>query len=579
MRSKCAAVWVGATLIGVAEAQSTERVSVDSFGVQANDMSQWPSISSDGRYVSFMTLANNLVPGDTAWVDVLLHDRHTNQTSCLSIGFAGDPGNGHSQMGGVSGNASGCAFSADNRYVVFASQANNLVPGDTNGTVDVFVRDLQAGVTTRVGVGASAVMSATGRYIALSSLASLVPEDTNGTEDVFVYDRTTSETTRVSVTSSGLQTFQRSYMPAISADGRYVAFISEGQFLVPNDTNLTVDVFLHDRQTAITTRVSVDSSGAQGENGGYRPQISASGRFIVFTTGSPNLTPDGPLLQAQIVIHDRITGSTTLVSRASDGTPANSSCDYASISPDGRFVAFASNGSNLVPGDTNGKTDAFVRDLWLETTVRVSVASNGAQGNHESTPHGLSADGRHVVFDSRSSTLVPGDTGGFDDIFVRDQGPGPITSFCFGDGSLAACPCGNSGTAEHGCANPVFARGGFLRGFGVPSVGDDSVSFQAQELSGNVCVFFQGDAQMAPAVIDDGLGCVSGAIVRIGTKSVVNAVAVYPEAGDLAVSVRGALGALGGTRYYQGYYRGAAPTFCPPATTNRTNGLSIVWSP
>jgi Tol biopolymer transport system component len=579
MRSKCLAIWVGAILACVAEAQSTERVSVDSFGVQANDGSQWPSISSDGRYVSFMTLANNLVPGDTAWVDVFLHDRHSGETSNLNVGYLGDPGNGHSYTGGAFGNASSCSFSADNRYVVFVSQASNLVPADTNGVVDVFVRDLQAGVTTRVGVGAHAVISADGRYVALSSLANLVPEDTNGTEDVFVYDRTTSETTRVSVTSSGLQTFQRSYMPAISADGRYVAFISEGQFLVPNDTNLTVDVFLHDRQTAITTRVSVDSSGAQGENGGYRPQISASGRYIVFTTGSPNLTPDGPLNSAHIVVHDRITGSTTLVSRAGDGTPANSSCDYASISPDGRFVAFASNGSNLVPGDTNSKTDAFVRDLWLETTVLASVASNGAQGNHESTPHGLSADGRYVVFDSRSSTLVPGDTGGFDDIFVRDLGPGPITSFCFGDGSIAACPCGNSGTAEHGCANPVFSNGGFLRGFGVPSVGSDSVSLQAQELSGNVCVFFQGDAQMPPAVIDDGLGCVSGAIVRIGTKSVVNALAVYPEAADLAVSVRGAIGALGGTRYYQGYYRGAVPTFCPPATTNRTNGISIVWTP
>jgi hypothetical protein len=154
-----------------------------------------------------------------------------------------------------------------------------------------------------------------------------------------------------------------------------------------------------------------------------------------------------------------------------------------------------------------------------------------------------------------------------------------VTGFCFGDGSLVACPCGNNGASGNGCANSFFPGGGRLRGLGVPTVAADSMVLEAQDLSGNVCVFFQGDGQSAPSAIDDGLGCVAGALIRLGTKSVVGATAIYPGPGDLSVSVKGAVGPLGGTRYYQAFYRNAAPAFCPPATTNRTNGLIIVWSP
>lgn len=149
--------------------------------------------------------------------------------------------------------------------------------------------------------------------------------------------------------------------------------------------------------------------------------------------------------------------------------------------------------------------------------------------------------------------------------------------FCFGDGTGAACPCGNSGAAGHGCANSIFAAGAVLEGSGVSSVAADTVTLSAQNLSGNVCVFFQGTASMAPAVIDDGIGCVGGTLIRLGTKAVNAQTASYPQGADLPISLKGAIAPPGGMRVYQAFYRNAAASFCPPATTNRTNGVQVFW--
>jgi Tol biopolymer transport system component len=396
-------------------------VSVASDGTQGNGASALPSISADGRYVAFLSGASNLVPGDTNGVDdVFVHDRLTGQTTRVSVASDGTEGNGHSESPSIS---------ADGRYVAFASYASNLVPGDTNGVMDVFVHDRLTGQTTRVSVASDGTqgngesrypsISADGRYVAFMSYASnLVPGDTNGVMDVFVHDRLTGQTTRVSVASDGTQGNGDSVSPSISADGRYVAFMSYAYNLVPGDTNGKADVFVHDRLTGQTTRVSVASDGTQGNDGSGGASISANGRYVAFVSGASNLVPGDTNGVDDVFVHDRLTGQTTRVSVASDGTQGNGDSWWPSISADGRYVAFMSWASNLVPGDTNGTWDVFVHDRLTGQTTRVSVASDGTEGNSDSIYPSISADGRYVAFQSWASNLIPRDTNGAWDVFV-----------------------------------------------------------------------------------------------------------------------------------------------------------------
>ena len=202
---------------------------------------------------------------------------------------------------------------------------------------------------------------------------------------------------RVSVASDGNQSNDDSRGPSISAEGRFVAFYSNASSLVLGDTNDTWDVFVHDRQTAETTRVSVDSSGAQGNDGSFSPSISADGGFVAFMSFASNLVPEDTNDRADVFIHDLQSQETMRVSIDSNGNQGNSLSVEPSVSPDGRFVAFRSGASNLVPEDTNGN-DVFVHDRQTGDTTRVSVDySSGAQGNDGSFDPSISADGRFVV--------------------------------------------------------------------------------------------------------------------------------------------------------------------------------------
>ncbi len=426
----------------------TERVSVASDGAQANSASAIPTISGDGRYVAFSSDASNLVPGDTnARDDVFVHDRVTGATQRVSVASDGTQANSDSAIP---------AISADGRYVAFWSDASNLIPGDTNGSADVFVRDRATGTTERVSVASNGIqansysyytaISGDGRYVVFSSHASnLVPGDTSAALDVFVHDRATGTTERVSVASDGTQANcdsdnypvisaiiisgnPDSDYPAISGDGRYVAFSSQACNLVPGDTNGTPDMFVHDRVTGTTERVSVASDGTQANSSSYYPAISGDGRYVVFSSSASNLVP-GDLLYRDIdgitndvFVHDRVTGATELVSVASDGTQANESSFYSAISAEGRYVAFTSTASNLVPGDTNMHFDVFVHDRVTGATELVSGSSDGTQADNSSLYPAISAEGRHVAFLSYASNLVPGDTNGVSDVFVHERG-------------------------------------------------------------------------------------------------------------------------------------------------------------
>jgi len=409
---------------------ATERASVTSNGVQSvSGDSVQPAISADGRHVVFVTFAADLVPEDTqlcflpvepyeySCPDVLAHDRVTGATELISLSSGGAQGNGDNMFPDISGNG---------RHVAFQSLATNLVAGDTNvfcqndldpeldNCGDIFVRDRDTDVdgifdepgavsTVRVSVSTSgtqgneeshdASISSSGRYVAFTSKASnLVDSDTNGHQDVFLRDRDTSgdgefdeagdvSTVWVSVTDSSTQGNGDSDLADVSSDGRYVVFSSDATNLVTGDTNGQTDVFVRDRQTSTTKRLSLSTSGVQGNNWSYAPAISS----------------------------------------------------------DGRFVAFGSAASDLVASDTNGKTDVFVRDRDTDvdgtfdepnevSTIRVSVSTSDyrPEGNGYSADAAISGDGNQVAFWSVASNLVADDHNGVDDVFVYDSVVGPV---------------------------------------------------------------------------------------------------------------------------------------------------------
>jgi Tol biopolymer transport system component len=402
----------------------TVRVSVADGGGQGVESSVTPQISANGRYVAFFSTASNLVPGDTNddW-DVFVRDRQAGTTERVTVSSTGaeEDGAAHSMA----------RISADGRYVAFPSYATNLVPGDTNDNSDVFVRDLLTGQTSRVSVSSagaqadgfsafSLALSPDGRYVLFDSDAdNLVPGDTNGLRDIFLHDRRTGQTTRVSIASGGGQADHFSESPAISADGRYVAFDSFASNLVPGDTNGFSDVFVHDRRTGRTTLISRNPAGAPSLYNSFYPSLSADGRFVSFQSESPDVVAGDTNDKADVFVNDRRTGQTSRVSVSSTGVQADDHCNVSSISADGRYVVFSSEATTLVPQDGNGSEDVFVRDRARQTTTVASVATSGRQSNGWSSQPSISADGRVIAFASEADNLVAGDTNATLDVFVR----------------------------------------------------------------------------------------------------------------------------------------------------------------
>jgi len=405
----------------------TERVSLSSEGEEGLGDSHGAAISADGRFVAFNSEVPDLVPEDTnGAIDVFVRQRQTGATEHVSVSTDGVQGNGPSYP---------IAISGAGRYAAFQSYASNLVASDTNEALDVFVRDREAGTTERVSLTSSGGqvaghsylqgISADGRYVLFHSDASgIVPGDDNSTFDGFLRDREAGTTECVTLSNAGIPV-GNSGVGSISSDARYVTFVSDTPGIVPEDTNAFYDAFVRDRVAGATHIVSVDGEGKPLGKWCGLSTITADGRFVLFNAFDFDLAgwqPSGPNL---IYVRDLIAG-TTEVMTASENLPGSPTQDptmgwyLSAMTPDARYVVFYSSNPNLVPQDTNGRTDVFIRDRVAESTVRVSVSSAGSQGNSRSIYPGISADGRFVAFISAASNLVPWDYNESDDVFVRD---------------------------------------------------------------------------------------------------------------------------------------------------------------
>lgn len=334
-------------------------VSKASDGTRGNNTSSGPiSISADGRYVTFLSFATNLVSGDTnGRYDLFWHDRVTGATQIINVATDGSWSNTFSDFAAVSG---------DGRYVAFRSAASNLVSGDTNGVYDVFVRDMQSGTTWRV-----------------------------------------------SLTATGGQ--QGGGEPDISSDGRYVSYVS-------NSTSVwVVDAFNCNPSACDTRRVSVNNAGQSGgvHTSVLFPKISGNGQFAVWESDAPGYVANDTNGQADVFVRDIANGVTTRVSVASDGSQANGFSLTPDISDDGRYVIFTSTATNLDGADTNGVNDLYLHDRQNSTTTRISTTSSGGQiNNHASYYSRISGNGQRVAYSTNATNVMPADNDATEDVYA-----------------------------------------------------------------------------------------------------------------------------------------------------------------
>jgi Tol biopolymer transport system component len=423
------ALGAAATSAGAATEPSVVRVNVSSTGAEANDgLIDKPVLSADGRFVAFASGASNLVPGDTnGYYDIFLRDRAQGTTTRISVSSSGGQSNGASFAP---------AISADGRYVAYDSYGSNLVSGD-GANSDVFLYDTVTRTTVKVsrstnggsanGESAFASISADGRYVAYDSTASnIVSGDSNAHGDVFRFDRTTGQTVRVSLRNGGTQSGTGAGgLASMSADGSKIAFVSSSTDLVSGDTNGYTDVYVRDLVAGTTTRASLKSDGTQGFDDVEDVSISADGTHVAFNMGW-NLVPEDKNWDQDVYVRDLTTGTTTWASApAADSTaPADSrGMSYgASLSGDGRYVAFTSFANDLLDGDLFPYQEVYLRDTADGSVTRIARNSAGLFGSASSYGPSVSPDGAHIAFGAAADNLVALDSNNSDDVFVYEPG-------------------------------------------------------------------------------------------------------------------------------------------------------------
>lgn len=343
----------------------------------------------------------------------------------VSVGIDGTSADGYSYNPVVS---------AGGRRVAFVSDAPDLVAGDTNGADDIFVRDLSANTTTRVSVasdgsqnavpsGDDPAIAALGEVVAFTTRGALTPQGSNGSSQVYVRDLVLGTTKLVSRSLAGGPGNGNGSRPSLSADGRLVAFVSRASNLVAGDTNGEDDIFVHDTSTGVTELVSVAADGSQANWDSTDPSISADGTLVAFASVASNLTPGSSSGYQEIYVRDRLTASTVQLTKPTDAARHNVS-SRPRISSDGTHVAFESWSADLVADDTNAQSDAFVVDRRTGEVTRVSTTPSGGQSDGWASWVSISADGAVVSFESDATDLVAGEADY--DVFVKDLRTGAV---------------------------------------------------------------------------------------------------------------------------------------------------------
>ena len=445
-------------------------------GSSADGPSRAPVISADGTAIAFVSTASNLVEGDTNGIqDVFVHDLETNTTTRVSVASGGG------EAGAPARNPS---ISADGERVAFDSTAADLVDDDTNGTTDVFVHDLTDGTTVRVSMAANGIeadsfsfapsISADGTVVAFASGAgNLAEDDTNQANDIFVASLGTGALELISRNPAGAVAGvgggNGSVQPKISGDGSTVVFLSEAPDLVEGDTNGTTDVFVHDRTTGVTERVSVATDGSQADSFSFSPTITGDGEVVAFASGATNLVPGDTNSLFDIFVHNRRSGVTSRVNVNDSGDQANSFSFAPAISSDGSVVAFYSSASNLVPGDDNFLSDVFVSRLLLCNGVEVDVDLNSGDRPTDGDDVILGTPGDDVIDAGSGNDIVCG--GGGNDLIAGGPGDDELNGDG-GDDTIAGGP-GNDLIDGGDGADAINAQDGDDLVLGGP--GDDAI--------------------------------------------------------------------------------------------------------
>ena len=556
------------TLLGSATAQTTTtRISESPTGLVANEASDSCRITRDGGLIVFESKASNLVSGDTNGVsDIFLYDRATSQIVLVSVSSSGTPATADCHFPSISDNGQLVTFHSDTDFT------------SNDGIVDVWVRDLQLGTTVRVSTSSAGVpgnnnsydasISGDGKRVAFTSLANnLVPGDSNGVEDVFVRDLASGATLEVTVDPNWIIGNAASWRPCISEDGNVVIFTSLASNLVPGITNGRQDVFVHYLDSDATERISVSSSGAEGNHNADYGDISEDSSLVVFASTASNLVSGDTNGKRDVFLRDLVAGTTTRISLDSAGNQGlNGWSSTPRVSGDGRYVTFLAEATNLVANDTNGVQDVFFRDLLSGTTERVSISSTGSQATGESHIPDLSHEGGFVVFPSDAQDLVSS-ASGFRDIYSAEilfGGSGCLT-YCTAKVNSLGC------TPYVGCAGAASTSGP-----------DDFYATSGNVINNKNGLFFWGLAPHSTP-FQGGTKCVLAPVKRTPIQdSGGNAFPVNDCSGSYsfhftqAYMVTKGVGA-GATIYGQFWSRD--PFFAPPKNTGLTNGVQFTIQP
>lgn len=347
-------------------------------------------------------------------------------TEIVSVSNAGLLGSADSGLNGVS-------VSAGGRFIAFSSGASNLVAGDANGVSDIFVRDRQTGKTEMISVSSNSAksnadsinpaISADGRCVTFTSAATtLVNTAIGGYHQIFLRDRLTGKTELASIGTDGSPANSDCDSSSISMDGRYVAFVSSANNLVAGVSG--TQIYVRDRKSGTTEVASTSSSGVVGNAMSANPSISLNGRFVAFASDSTNLVASDKNAKRDIFLRDRQMHTTSLVSVTSNGTQGSDDSDHPCVNGVGRVVAFSSKASNLTATVKHGIYQIYARDMQTSSMSLISASTSGTQANGSSYAPSISSDGRFIAFYSNSTNLISGYQLGYSQVFVRDRQAG-----------------------------------------------------------------------------------------------------------------------------------------------------------